>query len=340
MSTPSFRAPVPGDTDALVRFFAEVEQHDGGEDHLGSDDIEEYFANPMVRAGDDWFVVELDSRIVGTSYLWPRAPADGEVDLTLIGMVHPRSRGQGIGTAMLTRMLARVPEHVEELAVRHGTALRPVVRGFTIAGNEPAHDLLQDHGFTHVRWSSLMQADLGPTQPGAALPPGYASSTWEGVDADELRAAHNLAYGDSHAGFTPWDAQMWTQFVTGAHAYRPALSLLARTDEGEVAGYVQVAQHSGVAAATGMDEAFVAKIGTTPDHRGRGLAAALLSNALSRASAAGLRRATLEVELEGTESVDLLGLFERAGFHTVTRYRHYERGDQSASMPSGSALSG
>ena len=223
---------------------------------------------------------------------------------------------------MLERMLARVPEYVAGL----GPGLRPVVRGFTVAGNESAHGLLLDHGFAQDRWSFLMQVDLpgeaddsGEVEPD--LPDGYVLSTWEEVEPEEMRAAHNLAFGGFHPGFTLWDEAMWTQFVTSAHAYRPALSLVARGEDGAIAAYVQVAEHAGVADATGIREAFVAKVGTTPDHRRRGLGTTLLRIAMLRSARAGLRRATLEVEAENPSGA--LGVYERAGFRTVLEYRHY-----------------
>ena len=152
-------------------------------------------------------------------------------------------------------------------------------------------------------------------------PGGFTLGTWEGADHDEVRAAHNLAFGGHHPGFTPWDAEMWQHHVSGSHAFRPALSLLLRDAGGAIAAYVQTSEHESTFEATGRREAFVAKVGTTPAHRRRGLATTLLAEALHRYRADGFDLAALDVDSENPSGA--LGVYQRAGFETVQRFTRY-----------------
>ena len=146
--------------------------------------------------------------------------------------------------------------------------------------------------------------------------------TWEGIDHDEIRAAHNAAFGGHHYGFTPWDAQMWEQWVSGSRAYRPALSLIARGADGAIAAYVQTAEYDAVAETTGAREAFVAKVGTTPDHRRQGLASTLLAQCLELYREHGFDRSALDVDSENPSGA--LGVYERAGFVVKKKFTLYE----------------
>ena len=93
---------------------------------------------------------------------------------------------------------------------------------------------------------------------------------------------------------------------------RPALSLVARDEDGRVAAYVQTSEFDAFFEATGVREAYVNKVGTVPDHRRRGLAAALLRLAVRSYRDAGYGRASLDVDSENPTGA--LGLYESIGF--------------------------
>jgi ribosomal protein S18 acetylase RimI-like enzyme len=154
------------------------------------------------------------------------------------------------------------------------------------------------------------------------VPDGYTLSTWEGADHDEVRAAHNLAFGGFHYGFTPWDEEMWRQWVQDSAALRPAMSLLLRDQDGAIAAYVQTNEYDGVTEATGVREAFVAKVGTAPAHRRRGLAGVLLQVALDRYVEEGYGASTLDVDAENPTGA--LGVYRRAGYQERRRFALYE----------------
>lgn len=315
MSDIQLRPITRADAAAVAQVLAAAETVDRTEEHVNVADLLEEMDNPMIDLATDWTVAEVEGRLVGHSGLTPRAVVDGTVRVGIEGAVHPEHRRRGIGTALLDRMVARARAYAEERGAR------PVLVGTAPSDVPDVETLFARHGMIPHRWQFVMTADLaqvGTTPP--ELPPGYTLSTWEDLDAEEIRLAHNRAFVD-HPGWTPWSWEMWDQWVTSARSTRPALSLVARAEDGAIAAYVQTAEYDAVQEATGIREAFVGKVGTVPEHRRRGLADVLLRTALHRYRAAGYERAALDVDSENPTGA--LGLYERAGFRTDRRWTNY-----------------
>ena len=313
------------DAPAVNDLLAAAEAVDCTYEHYNLDDVLEDFGNPMIDPAKDWLLVELDCQVVAHSRLMPRAPADGALSVGLDGTVHPSYRRQGIGSRLVPVLLARAVEYVRE----HGEDLRPVVTGDAPSDNADLASIFQKAGLRPERWSFVMLADLeqgrGTTAP--EVPGGYTLHTWEGIDHDEIREAHNRAFA-GHYGFTPWNAEMWGQWVADSRAFRPALSLLARGTDGAIAAYIQSSEYDAVAEATGIREAYVTKVGTSEQHRRRGLAGVLLRIVLERYRDEGFDRAALDVDSENPTGA--LGIYERAGFRTDLRWTTYRLVDSPA----------
>jgi ribosomal protein S18 acetylase RimI-like enzyme len=73
--------------------------------------------------------------------------------------------------------------------------------------------------------------------------------------------------------------------------------------------------------ATGRREAYVAKVGVLPGHRGRGLAGALLGHTLRACAGAGYDEAALDVDSENPTGA--LGVYRRCGFVVESRRTSY-----------------
>jgi mycothiol synthase len=316
----TIRPPTLADAAAIAEHMRAVEKVDQTGEYYSTDDVIELLENPMIDPQQDWVLAEVAGQIVASTLLMPRAPADGAVDVSVVGEVNPAHRGRGIGSMLLPMMVARAKEYAAE----QGADLAAVLRAHAISDDQAAAGLFESLGFVPMRWNFLMEADLSLPRPeeSTGLPAGYSAHTWEGIDHDEIRAAHNAAFGGHHYGFTPWDTQMWEQWVISSRSYRPALSLVARGGDGAIAAYVQTAEYDAVAEATGVREAFVAKVGTTPDHRRRGLASALLSQCIELYREHGFDRSALDVDSENPSGA--LGVYERAGFEVTKKFTLYE----------------
>jgi mycothiol synthase len=306
------RPATTNDAAAINDLLAAVEAVDHSEEHYSLADVVEELGNPMIDLDHDWLVGERDGQVVAHSRLMPRAPDSGRLKVSVDGCVHPDHRRQGIGTRLVPQAVARAHAYVRE----RGTDLRPVITADARDDNLGLTVLLEREGLRPHRWSFVMEADLRASrtlgQP--TLPDGFAFSTWEGVDHDEVRAAHNAAFVD-HPGFTPWSAEMWSQWVAGSRNFRPALSLLVRDREGGIAAYLQTSEYDAFQEVTGIREAFVAKVGTLRAHRHQGIAGTMLWKALNDYRDAGLERAQLDVDSENPTGA--LGIYRRAGFRAT-----------------------
>ncbi len=316
MAEVTHRPMTDADVDALVELLRAAEAVDRTEEHYDADDVREELADPQVDPATDWLLAERDGRLVGFAHLTPRAPDDGVQRLHVGGVVHPEHRGQGIAGSLVPWAVARARAY----AAARGT--RPLLSATAPDDVPHAAEVLEAHGLHAHRWTFVMQADLtGPLPPAPRVPDGLSLHTWEGLDPEEIRAAHNVAFVD-HPGFAPWDAVMWQQWVTGSRNDRPAMSLLLRDAEGDIVSYVQTLEYTASEAATGRREAFVGKVGTVPGHRRQGLAGLLLRHAMHRYQQEGYVAASLDVDSENPSGAN--SVYEQAGFRVTRRWTNFE----------------
>jgi mycothiol synthase len=319
MSDYEIRPMTRHDVGAVNALLAAAEAVDRTEEHYSVEDVVEELENAMIDPSKDWLLAEAGGEVVAQSRLMPRAPDDGAISVGVDGVVHPAHRRRGLGSQLVPLLVQRARDYVRE----RGEELRPVITGSAPSDNTDLAAIFEKQGLLPGRWAFVMLADLG-AEAGAsssALPSGYTLQTWEGIDHDEIRAAHNLAF-PGHPGFTPWSQEMWSQWVADSRSFRPALSLLLRDGDGAIAAYLQTSEFDATAAASGIREAFVAKVGTLPAHRRRGLAGLLLQHALALYRQEGFDRAALDVDSENPSGA--LGIYERAGFRTTRRWTNFE----------------
>ena len=306
------------DAAAVNDLMAAAEAVERTGEHYNLADVVEDFENPMIDPAKDWLLAEADGTLVAHAVLVPRAPTDGSISVGVDGTVHPAHRGQGIGSRLVPLILDRARAYVSE----RGADLRPVITATAPTDNTDLAEILDQNGLRAARWTFVMLADPARVAAETApeLPEGYSLDTWAGLDRDEIRAAHNRAFV-GHPGFTPWSAEMWGQWVADNRSFRPALSLVLRGPEGDIAAYLQTSEFDAVAEATGIREALVAKVGTLEEHRRRGLAGLLLQEALRRYRDEGFDRAALDVDSENPSGA--LGIYRSAGFEVDLRWTNY-----------------
>ncbi len=304
------------DAEAVSDLLAAAETVDRSGEHYNVADVREDLANPMIDLEQDWLVVERAGEVVGQSRLLPRAPVEGTVSLSIDGTVHPAHRRTGIGSVLVPRMLARAREYADE------RSLAPRITAEALSHDAGLAVILQREGLRAHRYTFVMEADLEAATAGPVpdLPPGLELATWSGADHEELRAAHNAAFV-GHPGFTPWSTQMWDQWVAHSRNLRPELSLLLRDRTGSVAAYLQTNEYDAMTEATGVRDAFVAKLGTLPDHRRRGLGGSLLRLALHRYREHGFTSSSLDVDSENPTGA--LDLYVGAGFRPAVHWTSY-----------------
>ena len=309
------------DLPAWARLLADVEMVDDTGEHYSQADLAEEMANPDLDPRRDMVGAFLaDGSMAGYWCVYPRGGVEDCHQIQMEGTVAPVLRGNGLGSRLAEQMKARgLAVHAE----RHPRLPALLsVRG--LSRNHEQERLLAGIGLLPSRWSFGMSVELTGRTPGPAprLPDGLELREYDDAITDAMREAHNAAFVD-HPDFAPWTVQMWKQWVTGSRSFRPALSrVVVEQDRPErVVAYVQSNEYDADFEATGRREAYVAKVGTRREHRGKGLAGALLAHCLGLYRAAGYEVASLDVDSENPTGA--LGIYERAGLQVRRRWTSY-----------------
>ena len=291
---------------AVAALLAAAEHRDDTGEHDDAEDLAEQLVNDLVHLEHDSLAVwDGDGGLVGWATAIAQRTFRDVFDVRLEGRVHPDRRDQGVGRALLAWQVQpgeqvhaqRHPEAPGQLTVAAPTTVRSL------------ENLLRRARFEPVRSFVVMERTLSDL-PSAPSVDGMTVVPFDRGRDDEVRRAHNLAFGE-HYGSTQRDAHSWRIRFTGQRAFRPELSRLGVVND-RVVGYALVYVHDSDTRATGVRQAYFGQIGVLPDARGRGLATALIAAALHAAAEQGCATAGLDVD--GDNRTGALRLYEGLGF--------------------------
>lgn len=301
-----FRPLAPADIQPWFELVRRIAKRDGAPWHEQLSDLREVLESEVNPAAVHT-VVGADSQGTPRAYGYiSKNPASGVG--YAFGGVDPQWRRRGTGSAILAWQRAVLAFR----SVSDGepaTVFRSYVQEVT-----PGHaQLLQRSGFTPVRtFTELARPLLDLPEPvalqGVDIVP-FSPELGEGV-----RLAHNDAFAD-HWGSEPRSAKKWATLM--AHEdFRPEWSSVAIDQaSGEVAGYQISMFDATVLAASGFKEGYTELLGVRRAWRGRGIAPALLVDAMGRYVAAGMDRACLDVDTENPSGA--VGLYVRLGYQAI-----------------------
>lgn len=226
----------------------------------------------------------------------------------VFGGVDPIWQRRGIGAAVLAWQEARV---VDRFAA-DGQA-RALARNYAEADNTAMTGLLAGAGYSVVRYFSEMRRPLDEL-PAVALPEGISIEPLTPALAEAVRLAHNEAFAD-HWGSEPRSTEQWAVELGHEHLRRDLSTVALDSATGEVAGYQLATVDPDPKASSGRREGYTELLGVRRAWRGRGIAPALLADAMARFAVAGLDHAALDVDTENPSGA--LGLYERMGYQPV-----------------------
>jgi mycothiol synthase len=228
----------------------------------------------------------------------------------VFGGVDPHWQRRGIGAAVLAWQEARVRARFAE----DGQA-GPLVRTYTQELG-PAHTaLLSGAGYSVVRYYSEMLRPLADA-PVVPEPEGIRIVPFSAELSEAVRLAHNEAFAD-HWGSEPRSVQQWG-FLLKNEDLKPDWSGVALdAATGEVAGYQLSMYDPERFSKEGRQEGYTEILGVRRRWRGRGIAPALLSNAMAKYAGAGMDHACLDVDTENPTGA--LGLYEGMGYRPLRR---------------------
>lgn len=251
-----------------------------------------------------------DSRgeIVATAWSGCNRVVTDKRGVYLGGAVHPKRRGEGIGGAVLRWELAHGSDW--DRATRHPDYGPLVMRLGAPTAQSDVRDLAVRHGLETERYFfELSQPLTGVVDvPGVD---GIRLLDWDPARSAEAHAVCNAAFRD-HWGHVDSTAEMWQEQVT-SHAFRPQWSVIA-VDEAtdEIVGVAFNCAFEQDWGPQGFTEGYTDELAVLRNHRGRGIAKALLLASMRRFVAAGLDAAGLGADAANPSGA--LRLYEALGY--------------------------
>ncbi len=233
----------------------------------------------------------------------------GSVKAHSAGGVDPGWRRRGIGRAVFGWQENRARQR---LAGVKGGVLRTYVEE-----RNPSHvALLESTGSTVVRYFTEMTRPLTEPIPELPFPAELELVTFDESLSEDIRQAHNDAFQD-HWGSEPRDEETWG-FTIAHPEFRPDWGLALRERRtGTVAAYQLASFDPASRELLGRAEGYTDLIGVRRAWRGRGLAPALLAEAMKRFRDGGMDSAGLGVDTENPSGA--LGLYTRMGYVPTQR---------------------
>lgn len=233
----------------------------------------------------------------------------------LDGVVHPEFRRKGIGRALLPRLVT-LARHLH--VVRHRDLA--LAASIMVESRSQGHvALAEELGFSADRHFDELEVALGESLAQVPIPSGYEIVPFSAARDEEVRLVNNVTFAD-HWGSVERSPQEWAAAFTNSKRFVPETSFLALAN-GAVVGFVLARHYPVVEEMTGVRELWIGDVGTLEEHRGRGVASALLSWTLAQAKAQGYDRAGLSVDT--ANSTRALGVYERAGFEVARTWIDY-----------------
>jgi mycothiol synthase len=306
----SSRPATEADLDRVVDLVEAVQL-----DVMGAtEDVREYLEwvwhVPYVDLARDTWLVSAGEDLVGyAEAFWdPSSPGP----MSVVGVVRPSHRGNGIGTAILRRN--------QEIARARGvTALRHP--GVHVA-DLTARAFLEANGFAHVRNFYTMALALPSDRP-PVRPEGIEIRPFQtGRDERALYENHEATFAD-HWGFVPESYESFVGEWYGSSDWVPELAYLAWAG-------VEAVGHA--AALEFAARGYVGSLGVLRGWRGRGIAQALLHRVFADLAARGHPEVTLGVD--ASSPTGAVALYEKLGMSVRFEFRTYDLGTDEPPMDS------
>lgn len=319
----TWRALTLDDAPALLRLVAAGEEHDQHPFRTSLEEIEEIFEG-------EWRDLPRDTLVGLDADGEPRAyasvdtrPGDTSVVRAFVqGAVHPQWRGRGVGRQVLAWSTGRA----RQLLANSGKELPGRIAGYVQDDDESECRLFEAAGFAANRYYSTLRRDLALPVPDVTLGEGLRVVPWSPELDEATRLAHNDAFRD-HWGSEPMTPESW---VHGRSMFAPEWSVLVlddaapvgRTGGGPVvAGYLLSGRYEQDWPVAGYSSGYTETLGVRRDYRGRKIAVALLSAAMSAYQESGVQYAELDVDTENPSGAH--GLYASLGYEKKDGSRMY-----------------
>ena len=256
----------------------------------------------------DVFVVETrDGGLVGSEEFYNES---GHYKLKADGCVHPEFRGLGIGSSLLEKIAERAQAEMKLAA----PDVRVFIQSLVNNKHKEGHNLLQNNGYSPVRYYWRMEIKLQEAPATVTFPAGIELRPFiKDEHAIAIWQADDEAFRD-HWGSHDRTYEEWSHGKFGNPNFDPTLWMIA-WDGNEVAGFSQNRFRKGIG--------WIGTIAVRRPWRKKGLGIALMRHTVGEF----YKRGTSTIGL-GVDSANLTGatrLYERAGMYAVGEFAMYEK---------------
>ncbi|MEU3650407.1 GNAT family N-acetyltransferase [Lentzea sp. NPDC034063] len=308
-----WRPLTTADIPAVAALYNAAEAVDDTGELLSEEDFAESFGKADLPGGS--LAVLAGGRLAAYGLVVLRDNPVGTHRVRLDGAVHPEFRREGIGRQLLPRLATLA----HDLHVARHPDLPLAVCTMVESRSEGHVALVEKLGFGADRYFYELEVALGESLAQVPVPSGYEIVPFSAARDEEVRNVCNTAFAQ-HWGSVDRSPEEWAASFTDSLRFVPESSFLALS-EGTVVGFVLARHYPVVEEMTGVRELWIGDVGTLEEHRGRGVASALLSRTLAQGRTQGYHRAGLSVD--SANSTRALGVYERAGFEVARTWIDY-----------------
>ena len=285
-----WRPMIGRDAPAVYALISLIEDDDNAIRRTSVDDIADMMEG---ENGRDWVdtIVGLDAKrnICAVASVRVLRGIHEAATAIVSAYIHPHWRGRGVGRALLYW--------------QDGRARQMLVEAFGAESEVPVSiSNLVDAHMTDRRRLYIAGGEVAP-QPRH----GYRVLPWTQVPQEQVRAIHMEAFQQSFR--SPLRALWWDDAM---NHFDPRWSFVAVDSEGDVVGYAMTGRPAQRWVATGRPEAYIYLLGVAEAHRGRSVATALVGHTVAAASASGVSRIGLDVDMSSPDGAH--NIYEHLGF--------------------------
>ena len=287
-----WRSIEPKDEAALVELDAACKSIDGEEP---VSNLPEDALKAAAIHSDNSLCVAVRDQLVAVGWLLVSEPAEGVQRIRLGGQVHPEFRRRGIGEALLSWAELRALQ-----VAQPGLTLQLVITNEALT--EGANVLYLEYGYENVLTEQMLVRPLDEVALPDPLPEDLTARAWDAASAPLFFQAYAEGFSDRLGDIVPVQAEWIASYAEEDEQFRPDLSRVVLEDEKPV-GFVTCE----VDGKTG----WISQIAVVQEHRRKGLAHALLLDALQRFQQEGCEEAALHVNANNARAA---AVFVDAGF--------------------------
>lgn len=316
-----WRSADAADTELLFTLISAIESADAQPYRTSRVEVAQTFEGDWKNPATDT-VIGIDDTGVARAYAWLETrPGDETTQRVFVmGGVHPVARGVGIGRALVSWLT----ERAQQILGASPKQIPGRIAAY-LEDSSPEHwRLYEAAGYAASRFYSNLRRSLADPILHPDLDTGLRIAPWSPSLDEGVRLAHNDAFRD-HWGSEPATPESWAQ---GRAMFAPEWSMVVLDDTRApvagapfVAGYLLSGRYEHDWPIAGYTSGYIETLGVRRKYRGRKIAIALLSAAMTRYKDSGLEYAELDVD--GDNPSGAFGLYTSLGFTKVQGSRMY-----------------